>query len=149
MKKILVSACLYGEACRYDGKVCPCEEETFLRWKAEGRLVPVCPERDGGLPIPRDPCEIRGGRVVTKDGKDRTAAYEKGARIALETAKENDIAFGVLKSKSPSCGTGRIYDGTFTRTLINGDGVAAAMLKDAGYAVYDETEIGQIEKAES
>ena len=149
MKKILVSACLFGEACRYDGKVCPCKDETFLRWKAEGRLVPVCPERDGGLSVPRDPCEIQNGRVVTKSGEDRTAAYEKGARIALEAAKENDAAFCILKSKSPSCGTGRVYDGTFTRTLTDGDGAAAAMLKDAGFAVYDETEIGQIPKTEA
>lgn len=139
MKKILVSACLVGEKCRYDGKECPCENQTLGRWKSEGRLIPVCPERDGGLSTPREPCEIRNGRVVTRNGEDRTAAYEKGALAAVRLARENDAAFCVLKSKSPSCGVGRVYDGTFTRTLTDGDGVTAALLKKAGFAVYDET----------
>lgn len=137
--KILVSACLFGEACRYDGKSQPCIDEKFLQWKKEGRLIPVCPERDGGLPIPRKPCELKNGRAVTADGKDMTDEYTRGADIALRTAKENGVKLCVLKSKSPSCGSGRIYDGSFTGTLTDGFGVAAKRLFDAGFDVVDET----------
>ena len=137
MKAILVSRCLLGERCRYDGasRPCPGVEKLLERFV----LVPICPECDGGLPVPRPSCERRGERVVTRDGRDKTAAYRLGAEAALAKAKETGAKIALLKSRSPSCGVGVIYDGSFTRTLTQGDGVTAELLKENGITVFDET----------
>ncbi|MBO4284001.1 MAG: DUF523 domain-containing protein [Clostridia bacterium] len=137
MKTVLVSRCLFGEACRYDGASHPCPgieklQESF-------RVVLICPECDGGLPIPRPAGERRGDRIETKDGCDLTACYRRGAEIALQKAKETGATLACLKSKSPSCGVGLIYDGSFSGRLTAGDGVTAELLKANGVAVFPET----------
>ena len=139
MKAILVSRCLLGDPCRYDGASRPCPAVEALRGRYD--LIPICPERDGGLPVPRVPCERRGERVVSKDGRDLTAPYRLGAERALERAKESGANVAVLKSNSPSCGVGRIYDGTFSGNLTDGDGVTAELLKAAGIELYTENDI--------
>ena len=123
--KILVSACLLGIPCRYDGagKADPAIEK--LR-QGGHTLIPVCPEILGGLPTPRPPAErLPDGRVVTREGKDVTAEYRSGAEQALALARKQGCVLAVLKERSPSCGRGRIYDGTFSRTLIPGSGVGS------------------------
>ena len=136
---ILVSACLLGEPCRYDGSAQPCGNVMRLGKSCE--LVAVCPEQLGGLPTPRTPSEIQGdGRVVDAEGVDRTAAFEAGAREALRIAREHGCTRAVLKANSPSCGVDHVYDGTFTSTLIPGMGKTASLLAEAGIAVESEIE---------
>ena len=191
---LLVSACLLGEACRYDGRSKPCARVQELA--ADGHeLVPICPEAAGGLPTPRTPCEIvrapwigsveapaaddgtpsflasephresngRSGEtehgrsdsasrdskaraanepswtILDASGADRTAAYARGAQAELARAKEAGCELAILKAKSPSCGSGEVYDGTFSGTLVPGWGIAAAAFRDAGITVIDET----------
>lgn len=142
MIRILVSQCLYGgEPVRYDGRDKAETDPRFLKWKEEGRLVPICPEIEGGLPVPRTPAEIKNGSVMTEDGKDVTEKYEKGARKTLQTVVDQDIAFAILKQKSPSCGSRYIYDGTFKGTLIEGRGIIAERLVCAGIKVFGEDEL--------
>ncbi len=142
---ILVSACLLGESCRYDGGSKPCATVRALA-DAGHALHPVCPEVDGGLPTPREPCEIvvddeGSARVLSAGGRDCTRAYEAGARHAVEVAREQGCELAILKSKSPSCGSGCIYDGSFSGTLRPGWGVAAAALRDVGVRVLDEKHV--------
>ena len=142
MIRILVSQCLYGgEPVRYDGRDKAEKDPRFLKWKEEGRLVPFCPEIAGGLYVPRPPAQIKDGRAVTESGKDVTKNYEKGARQALEKAAEYDVAFAVMKQKSPSCGSRYIYDGTFTGRLKEGKGVTVEFLSRAGIKVFGEDEL--------
>ena len=136
---ILVSRCLLGEPCRYDGRSVPVPQLEKLR-QAGHVLIPVCPEVLGGLPTPRTPSERRGACVVRKDGRDVTAEYRRGAECALETARREGVLAAVLKERSPSCGSGEIYDGTFTGALTAGDGVTAELLKANGITVYGEGE---------
>lgn len=136
---ILVSACLLGLNCRYDGS--GCYQAEIAKLSARHHLIPVCPEIYGGLPTPREPAECIGGNVITKSGRDVTAAYEKGAGETLLLARRLDCRVAVLKSKSPSCGKGQIYDGSFSGRLIDGDGVLAQLLADAGITVLTEAEI--------
>ena len=135
--RILVSACLLGCPCRYDGASRPHPE--VLALAERHALVPVCPEQLGGLPTPRPPAERRGDRVVTQSG-DVTEQYRRGAAEAVRLARLLRCDGAVLKEKSPSCGRGAIYDGTFTRTLTSGDGVTAEALLAAGIPVYGESE---------
>ena len=130
---MIVSACLAGFPCRYDGKARPCEQVVEL--VRAGKAIPVCPEQLGGLPTPRTSCEIREGRVVDADGRDRTEAFERGARAVLQIAQTYGATEALLQSRSPSCGSGRIYDGSFTKTLTAGDGVTARLLKENGIQV--------------
>ena len=142
MIKILVSRCLYGGIpVRYDGRDKAETDPLFLKWKDEERLIPFCPETAGGLGVPRPPAQIKDGRVVTERGKDVTENYEKGAREALEKAIEYDVAFAVMKQKSPSCGSRYIYDGTFTGKLKEGKGITAEFLTKAGIKVFGEDEL--------
>lgn len=133
--KILVSACLLGINCKYNGGNNLSPEVAALKDKHD--LVPVCPECLGGLPSPRVPAEIVEGIVTNKDGVNVDAQFRKGAFAALEIAKENRIDLAILQSRSPSCGVGRIYDGTFSGILTEGDGVFADLLKKEGYKVID------------
>ena len=142
MKKILVSACLLGTPCRYDGKSKPNGEVIALGEKYE--LVPVCPECLGGLKTPRLPAEIQGNRVIRSDGVDVTVEYELGAQKTLQIAKENGIEAAVLKSKSPSCGKYKIYDGTYSKTLVSGQGVAVKLLSKNNVKILDENELGNL-----
>ena len=139
MDKLLISACLLGVPCRYDGKSKPLADIARLREKYE--LIPVCPEQLGGLPTPRNPSERIGGRVVMADGSDVTAQYRKGAQCSLERYRREGCAAAVLKERSPSCGSGEIYDGTFSHMVISGDGVTAELLKKNGIRVYGESEL--------
>ena len=137
--KILVSACLLGVKCRYDGKSVP--KENVMRLMEENELIPFCPEIYGGLSTPRDPSEIRGDRVVSSKGNDVTEQYKKGAEEALKIAKMYGCTMAVLKERSPSCGNKQVYDGTFTGTLTDGMGVTAKLLTDNGIKVLGESEI--------
>ena len=139
MENILVSACLLGVACRYDGKRKP--NEAVIALKEKYNLIPVCPEIMGGLPTPRLPSEIRGETVIMENGEDVTDKYSKGAEETLRLARLFGCGKAVLKGKSPSCGSGRIYDGTFSKTLTEGNGVTAGMLLANGIRVAGETEI--------
>ncbi len=142
MKAILVSRCLLGDPCRYDGTSRPYPGIESL--KERYKIVPICPECDGGLPTPRPAGERRGDRIVTKDGADLTAFYRKGAELALKKARETGAKIALLKSRSPSCGVGRIHDGTFTGGMTEGDGIAAELLKENGIAVYTENELSKL-----
>lgn len=146
MKKILVSACLYGHHVRYDDGDVPCLDERFLKWKEEGRLVPICPEVFGGLPTPRPDAQRVGDKVLTGAGADVTEEFMKGALESVRLAKEHDVAFAIMKQDSPSCGSKYIYDGTFTDTKIPGQGLSVELLRKEGFVVFDEDEIDEAEK---
>ena len=137
--RILISACLLGVGCRYDGasKPHPLAEELSKKHV----LIPVCPEQLGGLPTPRPPAERQGERVVANTGADVTAQYRRGAEETLRLCRQFDCAAAVLKEKSPSCGCNQIYDGTFTGTLTAGVGVTAELLEENGIPVYGESNI--------
>jgi len=136
---VLVSRCLLGIPCRYDGKSVPAEAVCALEKYAT--LVAVCPESDGGMPTPRIPSERQGDKVVNKAGEDTTAFFRRGAEMAREIAHAKQIPFAILKEKSPSCGTHQIYDGSFTGRKVNGMGVAAELLTEAGLTVYSEEDL--------
>jgi uncharacterized protein YbbK (DUF523 family) len=148
---LLVSACLLGQACRYDGG--HCRHEGVVALAGERRVIPVCPEVLGGLSTPRPPAEIRGGdgrdvlagkaRVVDKTGKELTAEFLAGARAALALAEAGGVKTAILKEGSPSCGARRIYDGTFAGRAKEGQGVAAAMLAEAGLLVMSEESLAE------
>ncbi len=140
--RILISACLLGASCRYDG-----ESKAYPSIQAllkKHQLVPVCPEQLGGLPTPRPASERRGDRVFNRLGLDVTAEYQKGAEEALGLAKLFGCTCAVLKERSPSCGSGRIYDGSFSGVLVPGDGLTAQRLKAAGIRVLGESQIGEL-----
>ncbi|MBE6686318.1 MAG: DUF523 domain-containing protein [Ruminococcaceae bacterium] len=141
---ILISACLIGCKCRYDGKDKNTIDTNEL--KKHFNLFPVCPEVDGGLSVPRAPAEIKGSKVINTEGRDVTEEYTKGAMAALKTAKENGCTAALLKARSPSCGKGEIYDGSFSKTLTKGNGILVRMLSDEGIAVYTENEIDELIK---
>ena len=139
---VLVSACLLGINCKYDGT--SSKNEKILKLAKNYILIPVCPEILGGLPIPRERAERKGEKVITKSGKDVTKYFEKGAKEVLKIAKILKIKKAILKQKSPSCGCGKIYDGTFSGRLIRGDGVTAKLLKKNGIKVFSEEDIDSI-----
>lgn len=133
--RVLVSACLLGLPCRYDGTGKLLEELAALPGV---ELVPVCPEQLGGLPTPRTGAERVGERVLTRDGADVTEAYRRGGELTAALAEFLDCRCALLKARSPSCGSGRVYDGSFTGAQVPGDGVAAAAVKELGIPVFDE-----------
>ena len=142
--RILISACLLGVCCRYDGASKPHPLAVELAEKHE--LIPVCPEQLGGLETPRPPAERQGKAVIAKNGADVTEQYRRGAEEALKLCRLLGCEAAVLKERSPSCGSGEIYDGTFTGTLIAGDGVTAELLKAHGIPVYGESWIQELLK---
>lgn len=145
---ILVSACLCGLNCKYDGR--NNEHPFFAEMLNRGDVITVCPEVLGGLPIPRKPAEIIQGtgsdvlagtaQVIAHDGEDLTKFFVKGAQRSLELAQEHQVDLVILKSNSPSCGVGKIYDGTFTHQIREGHGVTAALLKENGLSVVSDLE---------
>jgi uncharacterized protein YbbK (DUF523 family) len=145
MIKVLVSSCLLGAPVRYNGKDKKSSHRVLDRWAAEGRIISVCPEVQGGLGVPRPPAEIVqiGGlrRVITNAQRDVTAEFEKGAISALDAAMSEGARIAVLKEGSPSCGRSRVYDGTFSQTSVPGEGIATALLRQHGIAVFSEDEI--------
>lgn len=142
----LISACLCGINCKYNGT--NNSHPYFLELLKQGELLPICPEQLGGLPTPRSACEIMGGsgaeviqgnaQVINKTGENLRSVFIKGAHESLQLAKQADISEAILQSRSPSCGCGKIYDGTFTGKLITGDGVTAALLKMNGIKVWND-----------
>jgi uncharacterized protein YbbK (DUF523 family) len=158
MRSVLVSACLLGVPVRYHGKSACVDHPVLARWLAEGRLVAVCPEVSGGLPTPRPAAEIVGARqggqvlqgqgaVFDAQGVNVTRAFIDGAEAAVALAREHDVALVVLKESSPSCGSHVIYDGSFSGARIPGQGVTAARLREAGFAVFSEGELDLAEAA--
>ena len=141
---ILVSACLLGIGCRYDGKCKP--NEDVIKLSEEHNLVPFCPEIYGGLPTPRVPSEIVGEKVLNAEDEDVTEQYSKGAKEALKTAKMFGCEVAIMKEKSPSCGNGLIHNGKFDGGLIEGDGITVRLLKKNGISVFGESEIESIKK---
>lgn len=134
---ILISGCLLGLCCRYDGKSKPNENIKALSEKYY--LIPICPEQLGGLPTPRAPSEIIGERVVSCTGIDVTAEYRRGAAEALRLSQLFGRKKAILKERSPSCGFGRVYDGSFSGRLVDGDGVSAALLAANGIEIFGES----------
>ena len=139
---VLVSACLMGFGCRYDGgaRRLACLDALGERHV----LIPVCPEVMGGLPTPRPPSEIRNGRVITRDGRDVTQAFLRGAQEAARLAQACGCECALLKERSPSCGLGQVYDGTFTGTLTDGDGLCARLLVGRGLRVIGESQVEEL-----
>ena len=140
--KLLISACLLGRNCKYSGGNNRNEQVRAL--ERYFQLIPVCPECFGGLPIPREPSEIRDGCVVSKSGVDVTAAFADGAEKTLYIAEEENCGLALLKERSPSCGCGEIYDGTFTGTVVEGWGVTAELLRREGIPVLGESRMGEL-----
>ena len=136
---LIISGCLLGSNTKYNGKNNYNQSVESLREFFD--FIVICPEVEGGLSIPRDPAEIIGDKVITNKGKDVTKNYNNGAKIALDKAINYRAKYALLKAKSPSCGKGYIYDGTFSGTLVKGDGVTASMLKKDGIKVFTENEI--------
>lgn len=139
---ILVSACLLGVCCRYDGT--GAANEAVLKLMQNHTLIPVCPEQLGGLPTPREPSERHANRVVTASGEDVTEAFEKGAQEVLKLARLYDCKLAVLKERSPSCGGDLIYDGTFSGRLVEGTGITAALLMRNGIKVVGENGLPEL-----
>lgn len=139
----MVSACLAGYPCRYDGRAKP--DDAVIDAVSRGEMLPVCPEALGGLPCPREPAQISGGngadvmrgtaRVLTRDGRDVTKEFLRGAHAAVELCRRYGINEAILTDKSPSCGCGQVYDGSFSGRLITGKGVCAQALAEAGIDV--------------
>lgn len=130
---MIVSACLAGLPCRYDGKARLCAE--VMELVRAGKAIPLCPEQLGGLPTPRPPCELLDGRVVDAQGTDRTQEYRRGAEAVLTAARMYGATQALLQKRSPSCGSGWIYDGTFSKKLVQGDGITARLLAENGIQV--------------
>ncbi|MFW5902534.1 MAG: DUF523 domain-containing protein [archaeon] len=135
----IVSACLAGIDCNYKGESSPCEK--VIELVKQGKAVALCPEKLGGLPTPRPPAEQKGEKVLTDEGEDVTEEFEKGAEEVLKTAKLIKCKEAILKARSSSCGSKKIYDGTFTGTLIDGKGVTAKLLEENGIKIKNEEEI--------
>lgn len=142
MKKLLISSCLLGVSCRYDGRSVPNDNAKKLSEKFS--LVPFCPEIYGGLSTPRVPSERIGERVISKAGADVTDNYNKGAHEGLKLCRELGIEIALLKEKSPACGSNKIYDGTFSGTLVDGEGVLTELLRKNGIKVYGESQIEEL-----
>jgi uncharacterized protein YbbK (DUF523 family) len=152
VSKILISACLLGEKVRYDGKDCLQSHLRLQEYITAGRVIAICPETAGGLPTPRPPSEMEPGgsahavlqhkaKVLTKEKNDVSHEYRAGAKKTLELAQKHHIRCAILKARSPSCGSKQIYDGSHSKTLVDGMGITAQLLTQNGIKVFDETEI--------
>ncbi len=139
MENLLISSCLVGNNTKYNGK------NNYLplieKLKDKYNLIVICPEVMGGLSIPRDPSEIKGDKVISNKGNDVTKEYNLGAKIALELAKKYNCKKALLMEKSPSCGVKKIYDGTFSKNLIDGMGITTKLLYENKIEVYSKDEI--------
>lgn len=138
-EKILVSACLLGVNCKYNGN--NNLNDKVIKYIENKEVIPICPEIMGGLSTPRYPSEIVDNKVINKQSQDVTKEYTKGAEETLKLVKILGVRKALLKSKSPSCGCGKIYDGTFTNTLINGDGITTKLLKENKIEVITEMDL--------
>ena len=144
MEKLLISACILGTNCKYNGKnnYNPLVEKLKERYI----LIPICPEEMGGLSTPRNPSEILNDKVISSKGDDVTNNFFDGANKALDIAKKENISKALLKEGSPSCGSNYIYDGTFTKTKVDGMGITARLLKNNNIKIYNENEIESLLK---
>lgn len=141
---ILISACLMGVNCKYDGK--NNYIENFFDRHADLNFIKICPEVEGGMSIPRKPCEGKNGKIIDIDGDDMTLYFEKGGQIALKKALDNNVKIAILKARSPSCGKGLIYDGSFSKKLVEGQGITAKLLIENGLKVFTEEELDKFEE---
>lgn len=147
MKKLLISACLLGEACRYDAKSKGLDSKALDALKNKFVLIPICPEVMGGLSTPRLSNERKDDKVIRSDFKDVTRFFNLGAYRALNIAIENEVDYALLKEKSPSCGVHQIYDGSFSKTLISGEGIFTELLKKKlDIKIFNELEIDELLK---
>jgi len=145
-----VSACLLGEAVRYDGGDCGHhlnKKSAMLlqQWQQDGLLLSLCPEVAGGLPVPRPAAEIVDGKVVTQAGEDVSQAFRMGAEKALALCQQHQIQYVILKQGSPSCGNSLINDGSFSKTKVRGQGITARLLTAHHIQVFNETELEQLQ----
>ncbi len=132
----VVSGCLAGLKCKYNGGSNPCPQ--VIELVRTGKAIPICPESLSGLPVPRDPCEWQNDRLISREGADWTVQICAGAEKALARALESGACKAILKSRSPSCGYGKIYDGSFSGTLRKGNGIWARKLLEHGFQIYTE-----------
>lgn len=144
MEALLISACLLGVDCKYNGGNNRLPEDIIEGLRARYELVSVCPELEGGLSAPRRPCERLDGRVINTAGEDLTVPFASGAERAAALALEKGCALALLKENSPSCGSGTIYDGSFSHTVISGDGVTAERLRAMGLRLYGESRVEEL-----
>ena len=154
--RILISACLLGDPVRYNGTNLLIDHPLMKQWQQQGRLIPICPEVAGGMPVLRAPAEIQSGsgklvltnktRVIDDNQQDVTEAFILGAEKALELAKKHHCQYAILTERSPSCGTQLIYDGSFSNTRISGMGVTAALLKKYGIQVFNQYNFEGLDK---
>ena len=144
-EKVLISACLAGINCKFNGENNLLDSGILDEISKRYHLLFICPEVFGGLSTPREPAEMKGGLVVTKTAKDVSENFKFGAEICLKIAKLNGCKKAILKARSPSCGSGQIYDGSFSKKLIFGDGVAAKLLKENEILVFSEDEMGRLD----
>lgn len=155
MEKILISACLIGEKVKYNGGDNRIDHSLIEKWRSQGRLIPICPEVAGDLPVPRNPAEIQWGEgndvlnnnatVVDKPGNNVSNAFKKGAHQALELAKKHGVRIAILKERSPSCGSNWIYDGSFAGVVKEGMGVTARLLQQNGIKTFGEQQVLEVE----
>ena len=141
---LAVSACLLGRACKYSGGSNRNEAVIRIAGRPDVTVVEVCPEVTAGLPVPRPPVELREGRIVRQDGVNMDEVYRRGAAVTFATVQKAGVQMAILKANSPTCGHGQVYDGTFSHTLTEGNGVFAEMLINGGIPVYSEREQEQI-----
>ncbi len=140
--KILISGCLLGQRVRYDAKVKIMQDPLLQKWLEKGILLPTCPEVSAGLPTPRPAAEIKPkGSIETEAGEDVTEAFRDGANKALTLALEHKIKIAILTERSPSCGSNKIYDGSFSRTLIDGQGKTCELLRENGIFVFNQFQL--------
>lgn len=135
---VLVSSCLLGIKCRYDGN--DAANEKVLKLRDKYNLIPICPEVLGGMNSPRECCEIVCGKVLTQTGEDVTSQFNSGANLALEIAKRGNCKYAILKQKSPSCGFGEVYDGTFSGETKEGSGITAQLFEENGIKIIADDE---------
>lgn len=144
MEKVLISACLIGDNTKYDGTNNYVKDVTRLYPLCD--LVIICPEVFGGLSTPRSPSEIKNGQVINKKGKDVTSNFNTGANMSLFIAKQNNVKYALLKENSPSCGSSKIYDGSFTGKKVDGKGITTTLLEKEGIKVFNEKQIDELIK---
>ena len=142
--RVLVSACLLGQPVRYDGQSKGIVSDWLTALGVEGRTLAFCPEVAGGLPTPRPPAERQGERVLTASGLDVTTEFDRGAELALALCLAQGIRFALLKEGSPSCGSGRIYNGRFEGVSVTGEGKTTALLRRHGINVFSEDQLAEL-----
>ncbi len=140
-EKVLVSACLLGVNCKYDGH--NNENDKVLKYLEDKEIIPICPEIMGGLSTPRDPSERVGKKVYSNKGLDVTDKFTRGAEETLRLARKLNVHKAILKARSPSCGYQKIYDGTFNHQIIDGHGITAELLKKNGFEILTEEDIAK------